>query len=87
MTLKQFHAALKKKWPHLTFDPEAYTVWVGDLQLSWDEDVCATTTTGTIKGYGDSINAAVKDLKHVALDEIRESQAALQQIEEACKKN
>lgn len=87
MTLKQFHAALRKKWPHLTFDPEAYTVWVGDLQLSWDDDVCATTTAGMTKGYGDSINAAIKDLKRAVHEDLRENQESLNQIEEACKKN
>lgn len=87
MTIKQFHAALKKKWPHLNFDPEGYDVWVGDLRLTCDDMVGASTITSRHWGYGDNINDAIEDLKREIREEIRENQEALKQIEEACKKN
>jgi hypothetical protein len=52
MTLAQFHAALKKKWPGLVTTD--YVVYVDELCLTFlgDGDIRATVLCCEHKGYG-----------------------------------
>jgi hypothetical protein len=83
MTLAQFHAALKKKWPGLVTTD--YVVYVDELCLTFlgDGDIRATVLCCEHKGYGPTLNTAILELQRSIKAEIRDDQEALKNIQEA----